>query len=212
MEPNGSIVTRAWITLDLFAERAARIMRTGIAQRDDLDTLGSQVQIRVNPLDPSKFQIRRERPEEAQIVHAAAVLRPLIVQRDPVFHGKVMKALGVLAIGATEQWRTLVSNEREAWKQITTCARWDVQVGATNGEWQTKTRSDRATAMDWLYADVVHADVQRQDAIKQIPEEERLMAGLLLVRDGVVYTRSSLNSITALEEARSLTPRPDPKH
>jgi hypothetical protein len=66
--------------------------------------------------------------------------------------------------------------------------------------------------MDWLYADVVHADVQRQDAIKQIPEEERLMAGLLLVRDGVVYTRSSLNSITALEEARSLTPRPDPKH
>ena len=83
MEPNGSIVTRAWITLDLFAERAARIMRTGIAQRDDLDTLGSQVQIRVNPLDPAKFQIRRERPEEAQIVHAAAVLRPLIVQRDP---------------------------------------------------------------------------------------------------------------------------------
>ena len=212
MEPNGSIVTQAWITLDRFAERATRIMRTGIAKRDDLDTLGNLVHIRVNPLDPSKFQIRHDRPEEAQIVHAAAVLRPLILQGDPVYHGKVMKALGLLAMGATEQWRTLVTNEREAWKQITTRARWDVQVGAANGEWQTETRSDRAIAMDWLYADVVHADAQRQDAIKHIPEEERLMAGLLLVRDGVVYTRSSLNLIRALEEAGSLSPRPDPKH
>jgi len=52
-----------------------------------------------------------------------------------------MRALGVLAVDATEQWRTLVTNEREVWKQITTRARWDVQVGAANGEWQTETRS-----------------------------------------------------------------------
>ena len=208
MEPNASLVTQAWTTLDRFAERAARIMRTSIAQRDDLDTLGSQILIRINRLGPSKSQIRQERPEEEQIVHAAAVLRPLILQGDPVHHGKVMKALGLLAMGATEQWRTHVSNEREAWKQITTVTRWNLQVGATNGEWQTETRSDRAIAMDWLYADVVHADVQRQEAIKHIPEEDRLMAGLLLVRDGVVYTRSSQNLIRALKEAGALAPHP----
>jgi hypothetical protein len=208
MEPHGSIVTQAWITLDRFGERAARIMRTAIAQRDDLDTLGSQILIQINRLGPSKSQIRRERPDEEQIVHAAVVIRPLILQGDPVYHGKVMKALGLLATDATEQWRTQVTNEREAWRQIMTVARWTLQVGATNGEWQTEMRSDRAIAMDWLYADVVHADVQRQEAIKHIPEEDRLMAGLLLVRDGVVYTRSSQNLIRALKEAGALAAHP----
>jgi len=32
-------------------------------------------------------------------------------------------------------------------------------MGATDGERQTETRSDRAIAMDGLYADMVHADL-----------------------------------------------------
>lgn len=62
---------------------------------------------------------------------------------------------------------------------------------------------DREIAEHWLYADVVHSDPDREFSIRHIPETERLMAGNLWVRDGILLTRATQQLIVDLE-ARGL--------
>ena len=183
-------------------------MRTDIARRPDLDMVGRQIHLRISPDRDSQVQVRRDRPEDAHIVHAAAVLRPLILQGDPVYHGTLFKALGYLTRDATAPWPEHVRNQRRAWHLLTTQSYWSMQVGDVDHGWTTEMRTDRQIAMDWLYADVVHADQAHQDAIRHIPEQDRLLAGTLLVRDGIVLTDSTTKLIGALEAASALTGRP----
>jgi hypothetical protein len=203
-----TLVTQSWRTVERFERRAAQIMRTDIAKRPDLDTVGRQIHLRIGPDGAAQVQVRRDRPEDAHIFHAAAVLRPLIIQRDPVYHGTLFKALGYLTRDAPPPWPVHVRNQKRAWQLLTTQSYWSMQIGDVDHGWTTELRTDRQIAMDWLYADVVHADTARQEAIRHIPEEDRLLAGVLLVRDGIVLTDSTTKLINALEAADALSGRP----
>lgn len=208
MTAGATVVSQSWQTLDWFEQRATTVLRTAIAQRDDLNRLGVEFSIEMTA--DGRGRLERSRPEEDHIVAAAAKIRPLILERDPVYHGKVMNALGFLAQQAPEPEREKIAGLRKAWQTITTQVRWYLIVGDVAGTWQSQRMSDRDIAMNWLYADVIHATAENQKAIAHISEDERLYCGLVLVRDGVVLTMNTRRLIAHLDTSGHLTARSTP--
>jgi hypothetical protein len=93
-----SQIGRWWYTLDEFCDRAERVLGSEIARRQDLATVGITVRLIASVVDGAfRYAMEREVPREADVESAAARVRPLFLQDDPVFHGKVTKAIGGLA-------------------------------------------------------------------------------------------------------------------
>lgn len=180
-------------------------MDSKIAQRADVATLGSTMNVIFTVNRPGLARIEREHPLVEEIEQGATRVRPLFLEREEVHHMKVLKALGLLSKDAGPPHTEVVKQLRQAWKDFPTSSRWGLAVAsAADDAGEAPFRSDRAIAWDWLYGDLLHADPDRRQRLRHVPESERIMAGLLWVKDAVLLTMATQHLITDLEEAGGL--------
>jgi hypothetical protein len=78
-----------------------------------------------------------------------------------------------------------------------------VSGGVEDGDSATM-RSDREIAGDWLYGDLIHADPQRRQKIRHIPDHYKLLAGLLWVKDSILMVRATQQVIIDLQNQNEL--------
>jgi hypothetical protein len=198
-----------WFTIDEFLDRAERVLTSEIARNEDLATVGTTFNIIASIVDGDvRHRIEYEIPREADIESAATRVRPLYLEQDPVFHGKVINAIGGLAQPAPDEQRALVKMLKKAWKRQEDNYRWSMGASRTPGDRSGQLRTDRQIARDFLYGDLVHADPEARARIRYIPQSERLLAAVVWVADATRLTLATKQLIVDLRDAGSLTPRP----
>jgi len=103
--------------IDEFMNRAERVLSSEIARREDLATVGTTMRF-IGSLSErvTSWRMEREQPREADIESAAARVRPLFLNEDPVFHGKVTTAIGGLVQGAPEEIKQAIKALKKAWR------------------------------------------------------------------------------------------------
>jgi hypothetical protein len=114
-------------------------------------------------------------PPEEQMESFAARVRPLLLDGDPVYLPKVLKALSYF-VREVPEYQLACRQLRDRWKDVDPrdgeLAGYLVQQVDTGKE-TSSTASDSVLALAWLYGDVVHADAGRQAAAGDISIDER---------------------------------------
>lgn len=195
---------RSWNRLRNFQGRADLISDSDIAKRLDLATLGSTMKILVR-VGESKVRIEREHPPVSQIEQAAARLRPVFLPQEIVHHGKVTKALSYLTQKEAPEVKALAKAVSSAWKGFDSQRTWAMEAGKFGEKPDTTGQLwDRQIAHDWLYGYVIHNDLDAQHRIRYISPDDRMMAGLLWVKDATLLVRATQQLIVDLEDVGAL--------
>lgn len=198
-----------WFLVDQFLDRAARVLDSEIARRDDLATVGTTMKIIASvSAGVTSFQLARERPPVADIESAAARVRPLFARDDAVFHENVTGAIGALAQNAPAETLEVVKTVRKAWQEVEGASRWEVASSLSPLPDAERSRTDRQIARDFLYGDLVHADPKARQRLIGISPDERLMAAVVWVADATRLTLATKQLIIDLRDGGYLTPRP----
>ncbi|MGY1608739.1 hypothetical protein [Geodermatophilus sp. SYSU D00700] len=199
-----------WFTIDEFLERADRVLSSEVARSEDFATVGTTFNLIASIIDGDvRHRIEYELPREADIESAAARVRPLYLQQDPVFHGKVTNALkGLAQHHASDAEKVQVQKLKEAWQKQEESYRWSMGASKAPGDRAGQMRTDRQIARDFLYGDLVHADPEARARIRYIPQNERLLAAVVWVADATKLTQATKQLYIDLGNTGSLTPRP----
>ena len=201
--------SECWFTIDEFLDRAALVLDSEIARREDLATLGSTMNL-VASVQKGETTWRMERsvPPDFLIESAATRVRPLFTNDDPVFHGRVTNALlGLLTDTTPASVKQGLRSLKKAWAQDEDHYRWSLGI-ATAGDPPGQMRTDRQIARDWLYGDLVHADAEARRRLRNVPRHERLLAALSWVSDVIKLTQATKQACVDLRDAGCLAPRP----
>lgn len=157
-------------------------------------------------------------PPEELLESAAARVRPLILQNDPIYHGKVLNAISYL-VGPQHRSsaKPHLDQLRTMWKRINPNSgeirAYTVQVTRTQtdavAQTQTNETSDPLTAdqlaFAWIYGDTIHADAARQAEGKPFGINERYRAASGIVAELIMNTVATLNLVRALQADGRLT-------
>jgi hypothetical protein len=174
---------------------------------EDLATLGTSLRVLAAVGHPGMTRIEQSRPKTSQIREAAAVLRPIMLDRDYVNHNNVMASIRHLTQSASATAKSNVEAVRTGWQRFPKSPYWsmagiDQSTGVSMGY-----QNDRQIAEAWLYADLVHADPVRAHEIRLVPEEQRLVAATLWVKDAILLTRATQMLLIDLEDASEIPKR-----
>lgn len=199
----------AELRLRKFALRARRIAAHSLAS--DRGRLAEMANLRMTgTLNPNgQIEIRRELPDEESFESLAARVRPVLLNRESVHHGKVLTALEAILdrpgqdVDDLETVRAEVQRLRVAWSRHDESKpalhRYAVQRAKADGSESTLQVSDGKMALAWLYGDLVHVDVKGQKLDGTLlPIKERYAAAVSYFSDVALLCAQTLDVITDL--------------
>lgn len=184
----GGDTEQAKQTLGAFLRRAERIMATTAAQREDLATIGSTMQVMLR-VGQREQRIERSHLPEPELLEAAVMIRPVILQSEPVHLGKVTSAIRQLTQNAPASVQGLAREVKQQWFKQLSGERWVVMV-AKAGEPRETRLTDVAIAELWFNAHVWHDDQEKQWALRHINRDECLISATVWVSDRVLMVRA----------------------
>ncbi len=189
-------------TLIAFMRRAERIMATRAAQREDLATVGSTLKVLVR-VGERQHRIERSHLPVPELLEAAVMIRPVILQKEQVHLGRVVHAVGLLTLGAPAYVRDIVRAVKRSWPRLLTSERW-VVMAARAGESRGSRLTDVEIAELWFNAHVWHDDQDKQWTLRYISEDECLISATVWVSDRVLVVRALQQMIVDLRQTGHL--------
>jgi hypothetical protein len=189
--------------LELFTVRARRVEAHPLARdKDELHRLATaNFDVEANP-ETGQATLRRSFPPEEVVESAAARVRPFILDRDPIYHGKVTAALGAFAVGnglATAE----VTKAKSWWKVIDPRSEqvrgYAIQRITVDGE--ADYVSDNVLAFAWIYGDTIHADDQSIARAAPFDVDERFQAAVPLVAGIMIRVIAMLRMVEQFRKA-----------
>jgi hypothetical protein len=193
--------------IDAYLGAANQVLNCSLAKREELETLGQNFSITPNvggnPDRP--WRIAVDRPHEEEIEAAAARLRKIMVaQEEDVYLGKILKIISRYTDAEARQlWVTPI---RQMWDGFTDMHYFSAGgIPVSEGEGATfSLLKDRQIAIDWLYGELLHYDVERRERIKYVGDETKFQAGLLWAKDSIILVWSVRNLIVELQDLSRL--------
>jgi hypothetical protein len=147
-------------------------------------------------------------PDEEQVESAAARLRPLLLEREAAYHGKVMAALLYFARkdSAPDEYVRRLRNLQKLWGAIKPNGKnlRFYEVHQQQGDEEATRVSDNELAFAWIYGDVVHADAERRAATERYGVLERFRAAVPVVAIFMLHTIYTLGLIESLVKSGNL--------
>lgn len=147
-------------------------------------------------------------PNEEQIKSAAARLRPLLLEREVAYHGKVMAALLYFARqgSAPEEIVSMLRELKRRWSAIKPNGKnlLFYEVHQKQGDEAATRISDNELAFAWIYGDVVHADAERRAATERYGVLERFRAAVPVIALFMLHTIFTLSLVERLVKAGAL--------
>lgn len=171
--------------------------------------LKTEWHVSIDPATRATSVMRRIPPEES-IESLAARVRPLILQNDPVHHGKVLNALGFLLkdIDGLVEAKAYVEWLRKRWGSSDASSNeinaYSIQKARVDGTGVPSDISYTTLAFGWFYGDVVHADEARRQATAEFSVLDRFEAAVPVVAKAAWLARATLDFIEQLRDAGHL--------
>jgi hypothetical protein len=128
----------------------------------------------------------------------------LILQGDPVHHGKVLNALGFLLkdVPGTEEAKQYLKWLRGRWRGIDASSdemrAYRVEKGLIDRSAPPSVISDNSLAFAWFYGDVVHADASRRESSANFDVTDRFEAAVPVVARAAWLAHATLDLIERL--------------
>ena len=189
--------------LELFTVWARRVEAHSVARdKDELHRLATgNFDVEANP-ETGQATLRRSFPPEEAVESAAARVRPFILDRDPIYHGKVTAALGAFAVGNGRAIAE-VAKAKSWWKVIDPRSEevrgYAIQRITVDGE--ADYVSDNVLAFAWIYGDTVHADEQSIARAAPFDVDERFQAAVPLVAGIMIRVIATLRIVEQFGKA-----------
>lgn len=178
-------------------------MGTAAAQREDLATVGSTMNILVR-VGQREHRIERFHLPVPELIEAAVMLRPVMVlQKEPVQIGKVLTALGLLLLDAPQPVRDLVPEVRRKVNAALTGERWIVMVAGPGVDEQTRL-TDVEIAEQWFDAHIWHNDLDKQWVLRHISQDECMISASAWVSHRILIVRALQQFIVDLRQSGHL--------
>lgn len=193
---------RARRAIAAFGERAAAVMATAAAQREDLATLGSTMKILMR-LGQREHRIERSHLPELELVQAAVTIRPVMLQKEPVHLGKALSAVSQSMPTAPPGVGEWLRGVRRQVNRSLSASRWVVMVAAP-GEPQATRLTDVQIAELWFDAHLWHNDLDKQWMLRHIGRDECLICATVWVSDRILIVRAVQQLIADLRAAALL--------
>jgi hypothetical protein len=197
-------------TVARFVLRARRIEAHSLVQDWDELTHHAEGSFNVHIDISGAATVTQKLPQDEEAFESlAARVRPLTLDREPIHHKKVVRALSRLidaAPAATDHQRTWLQRLRQAWQvaelQGTRPLGYSVQSVRLDGSDATPLVSDTQLAAGWLYADLVHADATgpKAEALR-FSMRERYAAAVRVISRIAALAVSTLRLIEHLRDA-----------
>jgi len=190
-------------TLAAFASRAAAIMETAAAHREDLATVGSTMTI-LSRVGERMHRVERSHLPQPELIEAATMLRPVtVLQKEPVQIGKVLTALGLLLMDAPQPVRDLVGDVRAHVNKSLKAERWVVMVAGPGTDAPTRL-NDVQIAERWFDAHVWHNDLEKQWVLRHVSRDDCLISASAWVSHRILIVRALQQLIVDLRQAGHL--------
>lgn len=206
----------AQLTLQKFALRARRIAAHTLAtDRERLSEMAN-ARMAVNLNLNGYADIRRELPDEESFESLVARLRPVLLKRESIHYGNVLKALKIVLKEELDDRddvdpvRAEVQRLDVAWSHHDetnpSLLRYAIQRAKKDGTESTLEVSDGQLALAWLYGDLVHADVKGKKFDGTLfPIKERYSAAVSYFSEVAILCAQTLDVIMELTRRNLLT-------
>jgi hypothetical protein len=191
--------------IEAFVVRARRIAAHSLAADPQvlLDLNRGELKVVLEP--DGTARLCQKYPPEEQLESLAARVRPVMLDKEPVYLPGVLKALGYFLREAPEHLETCQAL-RQRWEDVDPrsgkLAAYRVEHNRTDGIASTSVASDSELALAWLYGDVIHADPQT--TVGDISLDERYRSAAHAVARIAVFVRDVLGFILWLHDERLL--------
>lgn len=153
--------------------------------------------------EAGKQYLSQTLPPEEVVESAAARVRPLILQEDPVYWAKALKAIGFLTREYESNIGEILSHLKAYWQSVNPKpgeARGYVLLLKSASDEDTSSIIDSDLGMSWFYGDVVHADRKRREAGAKFGIDERYRAAVMLVSGNMMCAKMTLDFIRTLQK------------
>lgn len=150
-----------------------------------------------------KMFLTRSLPDEEVVESAAARVRPILLNSEPVHWGKALKAISFLGRGKDGFDDAAISHLKEVWKRVQPgegAARAYTILRQEKPDEAIFAATDNVLGLSWFYGDVIHADADRRAAAVAFGINERYCAAVMLVAISMVTTKMTLNLILKLRQ------------
>lgn len=195
-------------TLNRFVLRGRRIAAHSLARdREVLRTLAQMTVAGRIRLDGT-MEIRRTLPDEELFESLAARVRPVLVKKESVHHGRIIAAIADSIASSTvevpdalqEQVRALAGDWPNFDLDGTAVLRFAVQSASAEGSEVSPQVSDTQLAAAWLYGDLVHVDTHgsKSDGLL-FPVKERYSAAVTYFAHAALLCLATLDLVLELD-------------
>jgi hypothetical protein len=190
-------------TVEAFVLRARRVLAHSLCEDEEGLTYladGAWFAKRQDGVE----SISRQLPAEETVESLAARVRPLILQRDPVHYGTVLKALGsyLTRHGHPEQaaWCRQLRKDWESVDLASGEAGYFLSVTQVDSDDEPVEITDLGLAGTWFYGDLLHADATQIDRGKAFEIDQRFAAAAVRVAQLSILARDTLSFVRSLIE------------
>jgi len=194
--------------LEAFVLRGRRIGEHSLALDKHRVKAWAEVTMQMTVSEGSgRVVLRQSLPKQEATESLAARVRPLLLNRDPVEFSIVLKALkSLVSASGTEafvQAAAVLSEQFKEWfPKDEKIAGYEIRTMALDGS-DSRTTSDVALALSWIYGDVVHADNDGRVVGESHGIRERYRAAAPWVFRAVLLSGALLNLIKQAEDSGS---------
>jgi hypothetical protein len=200
-------------TLKEFILRARKIKNHSLVK--DWEALKSHAvverKVELDETGEAKTTLRLPVNEEA-FESLAARVRPITLKDERIHHAQVFRAIYQLLGDGREQspfWSRF-SKLKDRWKKVTASGNkihtYGVQIMSEDGSFKTEMISDIALAKAWLYRDLVHANLTKDEVgAVNLPLEERYVAAVHIYSFIAVLVVLTLELVQAIHDSGKIT-------
>lgn len=196
------VQARGLRTLGWFVVRARRVEEHSLLTDTDELVRWASATGRIARVEDGPDMVRWVLPPEEAMDSLAARCRPLVLQRDPVYWGKVLKAIGYYLRDDEDQLRAPFDAFRAKWRVLDQSApgflAFQVRSQGPDGV-AGELVDDKTLAYAWLYSDLVHADSDEEPGeLDRYSINDRYRAGAILIANVAMLAVATLNLLRAL--------------
>jgi hypothetical protein len=197
--------------LSKFVLRARRIEAHSLNRDKDALAALAHMVISMHRHTDGTAELVHVLPPEELVESAAARVRPVLLDGDPVYWGKTLAALGYF-VQDDADLTAIVKVLRRDWRKLMprdgSMRGYSLIVAGSGLSEDSQTLPDSIMAASWFYGDVVHADPERQAEAVHAGISERYRAAAVMVAGAVMLTVATLNLVRQARD-RGLVDLPD---
>lgn len=179
-------------TIRQFLKRADSVAECEMLKHDDFNKFGREFTMNVIVGTSQVTDVTVKMAPKIEVEQAIARLRPVVLNDDPIFWAKVLKAVSARAVDR-DRIKAEVTGWKKAWNAFPPRYMTYMVSNTKTGEFYEGNDAD--IAIDWIYSELLHAKTEPAERIRLVQDEVKWQTANNFARDGINITLNLARAI-----------------